>query len=867
VDPDRWHIVRELFLSVCELEPADRGAYLARECGGDADMRAEVEALLASSEQDYELLDSGPLITLDDLRHASLTGSLVDRRVGAYRILNVIASGGMGTVCLAERADEQYRKQVAVKLIREGYTGQESVQRFRNERQTLALLEHPNIARLLDGGITEGGILYLVMDYIEGQPIDAYCDDRELAVVQRVRLFRQVCRAVEYAHRNLVVHRDLKPSNILVTADGVPKLLDFGIAKLLQPIPHAGEAQQTLTGQRAMTPEYASPEQIRGEAVTTATDVYSLGVILYKLLTGHSPYGLKDRRPGELEQTILDTDPIAPSSVVWRVEEVPTGPAPSTRKITPQSVSRVREGTPKRLSRRLRGDLDNIVLMALRKEPQRRYATAGNLAADIDNYLAQLPVKARRDSLPYRWRKFVRRHTVGVAAAVLVVLSALLGAAGIAREARLAAKQRDHAVAAQAQAEAIVTFLEEMLTSVRPNSEGSDVAVREVLDEAAARIETQLDVEPRVKASLYDTIGRSYSALGLYDQAEPHLRRALELRRAELGPIHEAVVDSLDDLGDLMYATGDLDEAETLHAEALSTAVELFGHEHATTIAIKLDLAEVLSEHRDLKRADRYLREVLATRRRLLGSVNVHVAETLDRLAATATLRGDYAEAARLLEEALDIHLALAPSGHPLILESLINLAGALDMQGDHARAKEYYGQAEPHLRNALKMHRGALGDHHVMTLILINELGELLYAMDRPDEALQLFRRALTVSSEMIDEKQQVSKRARNNHATLQVNLATVLQDRGDIDDAEQLFQAALATRREQLGPVHLDVADILESLAEIALQRGDTEKSKEALEHTLRIRREFLGENHPILTDTEAKIAAIAGDRHETE
>ncbi|MCP4250735.1 MAG: serine/threonine protein kinase, partial [bacterium] len=708
MDPDRWHSVRELFLSVCDLEPAERGALLARECGDDADMRAEVEALLASSEEDFELLDSGPLITLDDLRHAGLTESLIDRRVGAYRILKVIASGGMGTVCLAERADEQYRKQVAVKLIREGYTGQESVRRFRNERQTLALLEHPNIARLLDGGITEGGIPYLVMEYIEGQRIDAYCDDHELAVAQRVRLFRQVCSAVEYAHRNLVVHRDLKPSNILVTADGVPKLLDFGIAKLLQPIHRAEQAQQTVTGQRAMTPEYASPEQIRGETVTTATDVYSLGVILYKLLTGHSPYRLRDRRPGELEQTILDTDPIAPSSIIWRVEEVPASASPSTGKITPQSVSQVREGTPNRLSRRLRGDLDSIVLMALRKEPHRRYATAGHLADDIDNYLAHLPVKARRDSLMYRSRKFVRRHTVGVAAAALVLLSAAMGAAGIAREARVAARQRDQAVAAQAQAEAIVTFLENMLTSVRPNSEGSDVAVREVLDKAAIRIEAQLDVEPRVKASLYDTIGRSYSALGLYDQAEPHLRRALELRRAELGPIHEAVVDSLDDLGDLMYATGDLEEAETLHGEALSAAVKLFGHEHATTIAIKLDLAEVLSEHRDLERAERYLREVLATRRQLLGSANPEVAETLDRLAETATQRGDYAEAARLLEEALDILVALAPSGHPLIIESLINLAGALDMQGDHARAKEFYGRAEPHLRNALKMPGGA---------------------------------------------------------------------------------------------------------------------------------------------------------------
>jgi tetratricopeptide (TPR) repeat protein len=546
-------------------------------------------------------------------------------------------------------------------------------------------------------------------------------------------------------------------------------------------------------------------------------------------------------------------------AVIWRVEQLPSGASPATRKLTPESVSQVREGTPKRLSRRLRGDLDNIILMALRKEPQRRYATAGHLIDDLDNYLANLPVKARRDSLLYRSQKLVRRHAIGFTAAALVLLSAVAGAIGIARQAQIAARERDQAVAAQAQSEAVVTFLEEMLTSVRPRNDGPDVAVRDVLDQAAVRIQTQLDVQPAVKAYLYFTIGSSYAALGLYDEAEPHLRRSLEMRRAELGPDHVAIAESLSGLGNLAFATGRLDQAEKFHDQALHIFVAHFGQDHPATIATKLDLADVLGEHRDVARAEQILREVLDTRRRLCGPTSAEVAQTLNQLAEVTLERGNYAEAVRLLEEALQIHRSLAPAGHPVLMQSLVSLAGALELNGDHARAKELCAEVEPYLRMALNMHRGALGDQHIMTLNLLNTLAELVYTMDRTDEAYELFNRALSISTEMIKNSPEVSDRARNNHASLQVSVAAVLIDLGKPDQAEALLQKALATRRTQFGPVNLDVAEVLDHLANAALQQGDTHRGRTVLEEALTIRRELLDEDHPLLAKTSAKIAEI--------
>ncbi len=439
--PEQWQQVREVLDQAIALAVPERSFYLDKVCANDPDLRREVESLLSSHEQAGSVFLKEPAVDLlNRSSSAPVQPTRVGRRIGVYQIVEEIGHGGMGEVYRAERADGQYDKQVAIKLVRGGFDTSFILERFRNERQILAGLDHPNIARLLDGGTTEEGIPYLVMELIEGVRIDHYCDAHNLNVTQRLQLFRQVCAAVQYAHQRLVIHRDIKPSNILVTEDGVPKLLDFGIAKILDP---SVDAETTLV--RPMTPEYASPEQIRGETITTATDVYSLGVVLYELLTGHSPYRVNARTSHEFARAISEVEPERPSTAILRAAPNGTMAARPEPPLTPESVSHLREGSPAKLRRRLAGDIDNIVLKAVRKEPQRRYASVEQLAEDLRRHLDGLPVTARKDSWNYRAGKFVRRHRVEVVASAAVVMMLIAGVAAIIREARIATEQRARA--------------------------------------------------------------------------------------------------------------------------------------------------------------------------------------------------------------------------------------------------------------------------------------------------------------------------------------------------------------------------------------------------------------------------------------
>ena len=453
--PDNWDRAKELFEAALELDSAQRASFLAENCRAEG-LRQVVEKLLVNYHEAGNFLkspalnpsvsaslttpqsqpESKPVLGAPSDIQVSATGAesedpMVGRQFGAYRLLRRVGQGGMAAVFLADRADDEYRKQVAVKLVQPGFDKRELLDRFRKERQTLAGLDHPNIVRLLDGGSTPEGLPFLVMDYVEGVPIDEYCDQHKLSVNDRLHLFGKVCDAVQYAHRNRVIHRDLKPSNVLVIADGTPKLLDFGIAKVLTPEPATQSLQVTRTGIRCMTPAYASPEQMRGKSITTASDIYSLGVVLYELLTGRRPYRLTQQTPVEVERAICEQDPESPSTAVSRVEtDVSADGIPITK--TPEFVSAVREGEPEKLRRRLRGDLDNIVLKALQKEPDRRYHSVEEFSQDIVRHLRHLPVAARPSTLAYRAAKLVRRHKAESAVLVILVF-ALLGAVGFSR--------------------------------------------------------------------------------------------------------------------------------------------------------------------------------------------------------------------------------------------------------------------------------------------------------------------------------------------------------------------------------------------------------------------------------------------------
>ncbi|MEO8040001.1 MAG: serine/threonine-protein kinase [Betaproteobacteria bacterium] len=436
MDAARWQQVKALFAAALDRPPAERAAFVARASGADAALGAEVTSLLAAGAEDEAFMETPAAAGIAELPEPPMPRSWIGRRVGAYEIVAAIGHGGMGEVYRAVRADDQFHKQVAIKLIRRGHDTAFIVERFKAERQILASLDHAHIARLLDGGVTDDGLPYFVMELIEGQPIDQYCAARNLTVAERLELFCTVCAAVHFAHQRLVVHRDLKPGNILVTEAGEVKLLDFGIARLVADVTEGNgdlAGARTATEFRALTPEYASPEQLRNESVTTASDVYSLGVLLFELLTGGSPYRVTGTLPHDLARAILETEPERPSAVVRRRASAGSDATP------PVGYD------PRRLIRQLRGDLDNIVLMALRKEPQRRYQSVDQFAQDIRRHLQGLPVIARADTWTYRSGKFLQRHALGVAATLAVLLSLVAGIVVADREARTAKFERARA--------------------------------------------------------------------------------------------------------------------------------------------------------------------------------------------------------------------------------------------------------------------------------------------------------------------------------------------------------------------------------------------------------------------------------------
>ncbi len=421
VKEDRWIQIQALFDATLARPKDERTAFLRAACGDDPALYAEVASLLEADDGSHSLLDGSALDAFPEVM------LMEGQRVGAYRILHEIGAGGMGTVFLAERADGQFEQRVALKLIKRGMDTEQILQRFRSERQILARLNHPHITRLFDGGLTDDGLPFFAMEYVEGVPIDAYCDVHHLTIEERLHVFRAVGEAVQYVHRNLIVHRDLKPENILITGDGTVKLLDFGIAKVLG----NDESANTQVGRRVMTPAYAAPEQIRGEPITTATDVYALGLVLYELLSGHRPYRLSGASQVERESLICSSEPSPPSTMVGRVETA------SDREVTPATISLTRRTRTDRLRRRLSGDLDTICLKALRKEPERRYISAEQFVEDVRRHLAGLPVMARRETAAYRMQKFIRRHRSGVVAAIILLLGlgTLLTDTGRAREA------------------------------------------------------------------------------------------------------------------------------------------------------------------------------------------------------------------------------------------------------------------------------------------------------------------------------------------------------------------------------------------------------------------------------------------------
>ncbi len=747
--------------------------------------------------------------------------------IGPYRILRTLGAGGMGEVYLAERADAQFEQQVAIKVVHGGSLGRGVHSRLKMERQILAQLDHPNIAHLIDGGSLPDGSAYIVMEYVEGVAIDAYCDTQLLDIPARLKLFQSVCAAVHYAHQNLIVHRDLKPSNILVTANGIPKLLDFGIAKLLDER-QAGSHTLAVTHAdiRVMTPDHASPEQVRGQAITTASDVYVLGVLLYKLLAGVGPFFISSMRLVEIERAICEKDPPLASEAV-RTDDSEES----------QSIATARSTSTKKLRRSLQGDLDNIIAMAMRKEPERRYGSAQQMAGDIQRYLDGLPVIARRDTLSYRATKFVKRHWLpvgtGVSAAFLIVAFAITTyeqSLRIAAERDRVAQQRERAENERARAEVVSTFLVDLFKLTDPQeNRGNQVTARELLDSGAKRLRAGLQDQPNTKAALLSTVGAVYDSLGQYQVAEPILDESLRLQT----PSDDlSRVATLLELGRARMGAGDLSRAEAPLQEALRISQSQFGARSLQSGRALWVMGMLRFEQDRLSESKDLFRHSLG----LLTDANApqsDISVVLEDLASVYVREQQWALAKESYERALEIDKRVLGEDHPRLSMSLSNLALVAQNMGDLQRAEILY-------REAIERNERAYGDTHPETAAAKENFGLLLQREGRLTEAEPLLRQALAAKLSLYG-----ADHYKVGYA--HVSLALLLHDKGDLAGSELEFRQALAIYDKSLPPNHSYRASLLMHFARLLVDRGKPEQALAMSEQSLKIWTVASGEASP--------------------
>ncbi len=775
--PEQWRLTKELFEQALALPKAQWDAFLEKECGDDQVVRDKTLDMLTSHSQTSEFMEDSNINV--DLFSGSTDSAdrYVGQQIGLYRIEHHVGEGGMGHVYLAERMDD-FHKKVALKIIKRGMDSDALLSRFRQERQILANLVHPNIARLLDGGSADDGLPYLVMEYIEGVPITDYCDQHKLTIAQRLKLFGEVCQAISFAHQNLVIHRDIKPSNIIVTGEGIPKLLDFGIAKLLDP-----QEQQTpeftMHAAHALTPEYASPEQIQRKAVTTASDVYALGVLLYTLLAGRRPYHFEDRSPSTIEKIIATTMPASPSTTLKNAA-VAHDPKKLTENGSPEHISRLRDVSPEKLRRQLQGDLDNIVLKALQKEPERRYASVEQFFEDINRHLSGLPVHARKDTVGYRTTKFINRHHLGFAVAMIVLLITIAAVAGIAWQGQIARQEAK-------KAQQTLEFVKQMLEAADPLEAGKELSVEQLLDEATERIAKELKEQPEVETEIRSILGQAYQNLGHYDKAQPHLEKNLDLLRDHYGGEHSLLANGHRELAVLQHYKGELLKADSLYQKAidlyrrigettsgdyavslndygtilldqakLDSAVIIFekslkimgnalGENHYQMGSVLNNLAFAYDDKGDNKNADRIYNQALDVFRHNYGDEHPEIANTLNNYAFVKLSVGDTLASLNMHQQALDMWRKLLGNDHPDIGLTLHNIAAVTFYQ-------KKYAQAETKEREVVKVFRKNYPADHPYLGNVYFMMGRILNAQEKFSEAQRFLQDALIIRKAKLD-------------------------------------------------------------------------------------------------------------------
>ena len=838
-----WEKIKEIFTEGLELEGDERVRYIKKACKGDKKLLEEVQSLLDAHEK------SGALDqTMSEIRFTAISDAKIDHMkgeiIGNYRIIKELGHGGMGSVFLAERADGEFKQQVALKLLRNAFANDEQVQRFKSERQILASLNHDHIARLLDGGVTHYGQPFYVMEYVQGTPIDNYCRDHDLGIKERLNLFLDICSAVQYAHNKLVVHRDLKPANILVTNDGRVKLLDFGIAKVLgEESDDENTVPLTRPGLLPLTPTYASPEQIRGELITTASDIYQLGIVLYELLTGGRPFELKGKTPGQIEKIICEDQPARPSTVDHKA-------AKHSGKKDQSKTGQSFEKHQNRWKNRLKGDLDTITLMALRKEPERRYNSAEQFSADIKNHLTGRPVAAYSDSKLYRTKKFISRHKAGTASSAIILLLIIVYAITVTHHSHQTQAALDQAREEAEKSEQVVNFMLGMFEAGEPRLEqGDQVTARELLDRGLEEA-NMLDNQPELQANMFNVIGRVYTGLGQYNSAAEVLEEAVEIQRHNSDDDIQTV-RYLTDLAVAYTRLGKFERAYSIHSEALDLVKQQYGTDHPEVAKTMLAMSSWIPVT-GIAEAENLRKEALRIRREFYGNNHVLTADALMQAGKIERSNANPFRAIEYFIEALEIRKEVLGPEHPDVAESLTFLGDLYNLyEIDPDRSERYY-------REALRILEDIHGFNSHRLLHALTGLASLLIEKEEYEESMELYSRNLEIRKTVFGDSHPATAEGYGH-------MGSALKKVGELDSAAHYNRKSLELWKELLGPDHVTISGASVSLANTLTEMKRFEEAESLLERALEIQEAYYGEHSGALVrGSLAKMYKQMGKYH---